>query len=205
MADTPSLHVTDLVCGYAERSLFAPVSFTLVPGQALQVTGVNGQGKTTLFRAIAGLGRPLAGEVAWRGDGELPDDLCFVGHDNALNAALTPLENLDLLLRLAGQRASQRRVRKTLTALGLGRLGGRACARLSAGQRRRVTLARLWLTEAALWVLDEPAAALDVVARELLCARIAEFVAGGGMLLFTTHEPLVIPGVEVKHLALQPC
>lgn len=205
MSERPSLLARDLVCGYAERGLFSPVSFSLTPGRAVQVTGANGQGKTTLFRTIAGLGRPLAGQVTWHADSELSDDLCFIGHDNALNAALTPLENLDLLLRLSGQQAAARRVRETLTMLGLGRLGRRPCGRLSAGQRRRVALARLWLTRARLWLLDEPAAALDADARQVLCARIDEFAAAGGMVLFTTHEPLRLTDVEPCHVALQRC
>lgn len=204
MAAEPTLRVTELVCGYAERGLFAPVSFALAPGQAIQITGANGQGKTTLLRTIAGLGRPLAGRVAWQADSQLLDDLCFIGHDNALNGALTPLENLELLLRLSGKRASAYRVRDTLIWLGLERPDRRPCGRLSAGQCRRVALARLWLMRASLWVLDEPAAALDAAARRLLCARMAEFVANGGMLLFTTHEPLELPDVVPEHMALQP-
>jgi len=205
MAVTPSLHVTDLVCGYSERALFAPVSFALTGGQAVQVMGANGRGKTTLFRAIAGLGRPLAGAVTWSADSELHADLCFIGHNSALNTALTPLENLDLLLRLAGRRVGERQLRAVLTSLGLGRLCRRPCGRLSAGQRRRVALARLWLTEARLWLLDEPASALDVDARRALCAHLAAFVRRGGMLLYTTHEPLPLPDIEPERIELQPC
>lgn len=205
MADASSLHVADLVCGHAERGLFEPVTFTLSPGGAIQIAGPNGQGKTTLFRAIAGLSRPLSGQVSWRGDGELTDTLTFIGHDNAMNAALTPLENLDLLLRLGCHHASEQRVKQTLESLGLARVVHRPCGRLSAGQRRRVALARLWLEDTRVWLLDEPAAALDADARVVLCARISEFVKQGGMVLFTTHEPLQLPGAAPTRLMLQPC
>lgn len=205
MADAPSLQVTELVCGYAERHLFAPVSFTLRPGQALRIAGANGRGKTTLLRTIVGLQRALAGEVRWSGATQLQDALCFVAHANALNAALTPLQNLELLLRLAGHRVSRRAMRDTLASLGLKQLCNRPCGRLSAGQKRRVTLARLWLCQARLWVLDEPAAALDVDARRVLCAQVAAFVEQGGMVLYTTHEPLTLPDIEPGQVALQPC
>lgn len=205
MAEAPSLHVTDLVCGYAERGLFAPVTFVLAPGQAIQVAGANGQGKTTLFRAIAGLGRPLAGTVSWQATNELAEAMLFIGHDNALNAALTPVENLELLLRLGGHRVSQQGVRGTLSRLGLARVVNRPCGRLSAGQRRRVALARLWLEPAQIWLLDEPAAALDVDARTLLCAYMADFLQQGGMVLFSTHEPLRLPHVSPERVMLQPC
>lgn len=205
MTATPSLQVTELVCGYSERALFAPLSFALTSGQAVQVMGANGRGKTTLFRAIAGLGQPLSGDVTWVADNELHEELCFIGHSSALNAALTPLENLDLLLRLAGRRVPERTVRDTLSSLGLGRLCRRPCGRLSVGQRRRVALARLWLTQARLWLLDEPAAALDVDARQTLCAHMADFASRGGMVLYTTHEPLALPGVDPIRIELQPC
>ncbi|HLQ85782.1 MAG TPA: cytochrome c biogenesis heme-transporting ATPase CcmA [Salinisphaeraceae bacterium] len=206
MPAAPLLVATDLVCGYAEQQLFAPVSFALSAGQALQITGANGRGKTTLFRTVVGLQRPLAGAVRWQTEQELADELCFIGHANALNDALTPLENLQLLLRLNGRRAtSAQEIRATLELLGLTRLGRRPCERLSAGQRRRVALARLWLTNAPFWVLDEPAAALDVDARAALCAHLAAHVHHGGMLLFTTHEPLDLPGLEPAQIVLEPC
>lgn len=205
MAEAPLLHVADLLCGHAERSLFQPINFTLKPGQAMQVVGANGQGKTTLFRAVAGLGRPLAGAITWQGADELSQDMIFIGHDNALNIALTPVENLELLLRLGGHGAAQGKIRETLALLGLKHVVNRPCGRLSAGQRRRVALARLWLRDARIWLLDEPAAALDVDARAVLCAHMAEFLRHGGMVLFTTHEPLSVPDVTPTQLVLQPC
>lgn len=199
------LRITELVCGYAERSLFEPLTFTLSAGRAIQIAGANGQGKTTLFRAIAGLNRPLAGQVEWQGTVELSDALTFISHNNALSAALTPLENLDLILRLGGHRVAEAKMREVLAYLGLKRMVNRACGRLSAGQKRRVALARLWLEDTQIWLLDEPAAALDVDARRVLCARIAAFVEQGGMVLFTTHEPLRLPGMPAQQIALQAC
>jgi len=205
MDDAPVMHVTDLVCGYAGRDLFAPVSFRLTAGQALRIAGANGQGKTTLLRAIAGLTQPLAGRVAWHGHAEFAASVGLIAHENGLNAALTPGENLDLLLHLSGCRTDAAQVGEALTQLGLRNLQRRLCGRLSAGQRRRVALARLWLEHKQVWLLDEPAAALDVDARALLCRRIAALVRQGGMVIFSTHEELSLPDVSPQVVQLQPC
>jgi len=207
------LIIDNLACGRGERALFDGLSVELAPGDAARVLGENGAGKTTLLRTVAGLHRPFAGTVEWQGDPArhhdepplLCDDLCFIGHDNALNGALTPVENLDVLMRLAGRAVGESRIRATLAELGLTRVTHRACERLSAGQRRRVSLTRLWLTDAPLWLLDEPASALDVESRVVLCTRIAEHLEAGGMALFTTHEQLTLPNVTVRTIELAPC
>ncbi|WP_318269746.1 cytochrome c biogenesis heme-transporting ATPase CcmA [Salinisphaera orenii] len=209
-----ALTVDNLTCGHGERALFRGLAFALGGGEALRVRGVNGSGKTTLLRTIAGLCRPLAGRVSRRpgGDASAADDkpsddsgLCFVGHENALADSLTATENLAFLLQVAGQPASTTDVARTFDALGLGRVRNRPVERLSAGQRRRVSLARLWLTDAPLWLLDEPATALDQEARALLCERVAGHVAGGGTVVFTAHESLVLPDVSVRSIELPAC
>lgn len=208
---TSRLILDNLACGRGERALFTCLDTVLESGTAARVRGDNGIGKTTLLRTVAGLHRPLDGQVRWQGvasRGEPPslhDDLCFVGHENGLNGALSPVENLDVLMRLAGRRVSVPTIRRTLAELGLKRLAHRPCERLSAGQRRRVSLARLWLTRAPLWLLDEPASALDADARATLCARMAEHVRAGGILLFTTHEQLALPDVDVAAIELRSC
>ncbi|GAB3683923.1 cytochrome c biogenesis heme-transporting ATPase CcmA [Salinisphaera aquimarina] len=211
---SPRLIIDNLSCGRGERALFRGLSLILEAGEAARVLGDNGSGKTTLLRTLCGLHAPFDGDVQWQGSAPaaadedepiLQDDLCFVGHDNALNGALTPIENLDVLMRLSGRRRSQKHIRETLTSLGLKPVANRACERLSAGQRRRVSLARLWLTDAPLWLLDEPASALDVDARAVLGARIAEHVGAGGLVLFTTHEPLTLPDLPVRAIELTAC
>ncbi|MBO9469089.1 cytochrome c biogenesis heme-transporting ATPase CcmA [Endozoicomonas sp. G2_2] len=209
----PRLLVRNLSCGRGERALFHDLDFELRGGEAARVRGENGCGKTTLLRTLAGLQAPHAGTVHWQSatparDGEpvlLQDDLCFVGHENALNGALTPSENLDVLMRLAARRVSVRAIRQVLAELGLDRVAERPCERLSAGQKRRVSLARLWLSEAPLWLLDEPASALDVESRAVLCARIDAHVAGGGIVVFTTHEELTLTHTRVRAIELTPC
>jgi heme exporter protein A len=209
---SPCLEIINLACGRGERVLFRGLNATLTGGAVARVLGDNGRGKTTLLRTIAGLYRPLEGRVRWRAparaDGEralLREDLCFIGHDNALNLALTPMENLTVLMRLSGRGKSRRAIGETLIELGLGRVRHRLCNRLSAGQRRRVSLARLWLSDAPLWLLDEPAAALDRDARTALGARIAVHAGTGGLVLLTTHEDLALPGGPAPEIELPAC
>ncbi|MGB7757610.1 MAG: cytochrome c biogenesis heme-transporting ATPase CcmA [Salinisphaera sp.] len=206
------LDIIDLTCGRGERALFSRLNVCLKAGEVGRVLGENGSGKTTLLRTVAGLYQPMAGRIRWRAparpDGEptlLRDDLCFVGHDNALNSALTPVENLSMLMHLSGRGVSRRVVEATLSELGLERVGRRPCGRLSAGQRRRVSLARLWMSDAPLWLLDEPASALDGHARTVLAARIAAHAKAGGVVLFTTHEGLPLPNVEPRTIDLPAC
>ena len=209
----PRLGIRNLSCGRGEKALFQGLDISLVGGEAARVLGENGAGKTTLLRTLGGLQTPLSGEIVWESaqkrDADDPvllkDELCFVGHDNALNAALTPVENLDVLMRLCGRPVAQPRIRETLAELGLKRLAHRPSGRLSAGQKRRVSLARLWLTDAPLWLLDEPASALDVDSRALLGARMAAHVAAGGIAVFTTHETLNLADVPVRSIELTPC
>ena len=209
----PRLVIRNLSCGRGERALFRDLDMTLEAGEAARILGENGSGKTTLLRTLGGLQSPLAGDIEWQSatpsdDGEpilLQDDLCFIGHENALNGALTPAENLDVLMRLSARRVTEKRIVETLTDLGLKRVARRPCERLSAGQKRRASLARLWLTDAPLWLLDEPASALDVDARGVLCARIDSHVSAGGVVVFTTHEELAIANGSVRRVELAPC
>lgn len=197
MPGSHRLRIENLACGRGERALFSGFDQTLYSGEMVRVLGDNGVGKTTLLRTLAGLLAPLAGRVRWQHAERRPMDiresLCFIDHDNALNATLTPLENLSLLTRLSGSAVESGRIRAVLSDLGLKRLRHRACGGLSSGQKRRVSLARLWLSHAPLWLLDEPAAALDVDARAMLVSRLAEHTAAGGMVIYTTHGLLDLP------------
>ncbi|WP_423820960.1 heme ABC exporter ATP-binding protein CcmA [Salinisphaera sp. SPP-AMP-43] len=185
------------------RTLFSGIDRHLRPGSLLHVQGANGAGKTTFLETIAGLVLPPAGCVEWQAGryaSPIEEAPCYIGHDNALHAALTPIENLSWLMRLAGQPVATALLCDVLAELGLSRLRRRRCARLSAGQKRRVSLARLWVTEARLWLLDEPAAGLDTVARDQLAARVAAHAAAGGIVVYSTHEPLALGEVDVLDL-----
>lgn len=207
-----SLKLSQLSCGYGEKPLFQGLDLKLHAGQMARVHGQNGAGKTTLLRTLANLQRPLAGHISWYHPqtGQTPDpceqrlQTCFIGHHNALNGMLTPVENLEFMMQLAGWPVSPAYIHATLEKLGLARLARRATRLLSAGQRRRVALARLWLTGARTWLLDEPAAALDQQARTQLAGHLDAHVQNGGLIIFTTHDEVPVQ-MPVQSITLPSC
>ncbi len=193
------LCVTDLACSRGERPLFRRLSFSLAAGQWLHVTGDNGAGKTTLLRTLVGLSTPDEGRITWQGQpvrGRREDyrrALCYLGHHTAVKDELTPIENLLTSAALDGHAVAETQAWDALKALGIARCGHQPTRQLSAGQKRRVLLARLLLRPATLWVLDEPFAALDVPAAEWLGQRLTQHLAAGGMALLTSHQPVPLP------------
>jgi heme exporter protein A len=180
-----------------ERLLFRGLGFDLPPGGALALTGPNGSGKTTLLRLLAGLARPLAGQVLWNGEaiaGEaLRVRLRYVGHLPGVKAALTPAETLAFEARLLG--ASTGAVEAALAAFALEPLAALPARVLSAGQRRRLALARLALAPAALWLLDEPASGLDAANEARLWDLARRHRAAGGSLVVATHAAVPLEGL----------
>ena len=179
-----------------ERLIFAGLSFGLTAGEALVVRGRNGAGKSSLLAVLAGLLRPEAGRVCLDGDPEAQpaEAMNLVGHRDGLKAALTAEENLvfaQAVLGLAGLRP-----RAALEALGIGALADIPAAYLSAGQRRRVGLARLLVSARPIWLLDEPTAALDAASQETLGGLMATHLASGGLIVATTHGPLALAGAR---------
>ena len=197
-----ALAAIDLACRRGERLVFAGLSFALSAGGALVLTGPNGSGKSSLLRLLAGLARPEGGVIAWQGVDIAGDPaahrgrLHFIGHQDALKGVLTVGETLAFW---AGMRSGG----ETLAALAhfrLARLADWPCRLLSAGQRRRLALARLIASPAALWLLDEPTAGLDVDAITDLGAALAKHRAEGGCVVVSTHAPLPLTGAEVLRL-----
>ena len=193
------LCVTDLACSRGERPLFRRLSFSLAAGQWLHVTGDNGAGKTTLLRTLVGLSTPDEGSITWQGrpvhgqrDG-YRRALCYIGHATAVKDELTPVENLLTSAALDGHTVSEAQARDALKTLALARCSHQPTRQLSAGQKRRVLLARLLLRPATLWVLDEPFAALDTTAADWLGQRLSQHLAEGGMALLTSHQPVPLP------------
>ncbi|MCU0831294.1 MAG: heme ABC exporter ATP-binding protein CcmA [Rhizobiaceae bacterium] len=173
--------------------LFADVSFSLKPGAALRVTGPNGSGKSTLLRMLAGLIRPDAGKVTITGhapDAAPGETIHYLGHLNAMKPQLTVAENLDFWLRFSGGAAAEGGWEDALRRVGLSRVRDLAFADLSAGQKRRVAIARLLATPRAIWLVDEPTAGLDAASTVLFETLIAEQLAQGGIVIGATHVPL---------------
>ena len=188
----PQFTGADLVCFRGERTVFAGLSFTLEPGGALLLRGPNGSGKSSLLRLMAGLAKPLSGAVHWDGEDIATDPeahnahLHYVGHADPVKPVLTVGENLRFwaLMKNGGGDSD---VTAALDQLGIGHLESVPGRFLSAGQKRRVNLARLLAAPAALWLLDEPATALDRAAVQSLDDAIQGHRSGGGMVVISTH------------------
>jgi heme exporter protein A len=202
----PLLSVHDLACERGERLLFKRLNFTLEQGQVLLVQGGNGQGKTSLLRLLAGLSRPDAGDVRWRGEpisrcrDTYHQEMAYLGHANGIKDELDPSENLRFNDGLHNRAFDAGRAVATLTRLGLSRCLDLPCRALSFGQRRRVALSALLLADARLWVLDEPLTGLDVHAVALVEGLIRDHLHAGGLVVATTHQPLRLEGVSVQRL-----
>lgn len=183
------------------REVFSELSFELAGGELLALTGPNGAGKSSLLRLIAGLVRPSAGALALEGgDPELsiPEQAHYLAHQDAFKPALTVEENLRFWVRFAG--ADEAALGEALAAVGLGSLADLPAAFLSAGQRRRLSVARLWAVARPLWLLDEPTSALDAAAQDRLAAIMADHLAAGGLIIAATHGPLGLAGTRELRL-----
>jgi len=192
-----------------ERQLFSDVSVTVMPGTLLAVVGENGSGKTSFLRMLCGLLSPDGGAILWQGKNirQLKElysaQLTYVGHLNGIKDELTPVENLTVSACLAGDESSGAIVQKALEAVGLVRPVHRLPTRvLSQGQKRRVSLARLWLSTRPLWLLDEPFASLDAAATSYLTQRLHAHLNNGGMVVVATHQEIAIPADSIQHLRL---
>jgi heme exporter protein A len=189
------LSAADLGCERDERVLFAHLDFSVAAGDVLHVQGANGSGKTTLLRILCGLNADYTGDVLWQGSSTRAvretflASIFYLGHAPAINRTLTPLENLRWFCASSGFN-DDAAIRTALKEAELAGYDDIPCYQMSAGQQRRVSLARLALTRAALWILDEPFTALDRKGVAELEARIAGFARGGGAVLLTTHHPL---------------
>jgi len=193
-----------LACRRGERLVFKGVAFALAPGDALVLGGPNGSGKTSLLRLMAGLAQPEDGVIAWHGDAIADDPaahrarLHYIGHQDAVKPALTAEENLAFWAGMRGANGA------AVDALRRFRLDARATwpARyLSAGERKRLGLARLMASPVPLWLLDEPTTSLDAEATEILLTAIADHRRAGGCVALATHAPLPLPRAQTLSLA----
>lgn len=190
-----------------DRCLLAGLSAALAAGELVHLRGANGAGKTTLLQVVAGLRRPTRGQVCWQGlpiEDERADfrrQLLYLGHLPGIKAALSVQENLQAAAGLRGLAVPGQGLRQALQQVGLSGYEETPVRQLSAGQRRRVALARLWLEPATLWLLDEPFTALDTDGIQALEQRLLAHVSAGGLVLLSSHQPLS-PALPVRTLAV---
>lgn len=203
-----TLEVKNLTCTRGDRKLFTDLSFTLEAKQLMRLEGSNGSGKTTLLRTLCGLFLADSGEILWEGlaikkqDEAYRKELLYLGHQNGIKADLSAYENLRLNCSLAGIQASNKQLMNALDAIGLFAFEDFPVRSLSQGQKRRVALAKLLLSNAKLWILDEPFVALDAAAVEKLQAIIAKHVESGGVVILTTHQEVPLTSGELLRVSL---
>ncbi len=189
-----TLSATNLAVVRGERMLFDKLNFTLRNGGVIYLQGANGSGKTTLLRTLCGLSQPYAGNIDWNGESiaslaeEYSKHLLYVGHLPGIKEDLTALENLQFSLAMLGTEVTNNKATEVLSMLGLAKGLNLQTRMLSQGQKRRVVLARLWLQDLPLWILDEPFTALDAAATDLLKQKIESFANAGGMVMMTSHQ-----------------
>ncbi|MFT3931502.1 MAG: cytochrome c biogenesis heme-transporting ATPase CcmA [Spongiibacteraceae bacterium] len=205
-ANQPLLELRNVTCERDDAPLFEPISLVLSAGDIVQLEGANGVGKTTLLRCIGGLSSRWDGEMLWRGEAvarrraEFAAATIYLGHAIGLKAALSARENLHWWVGLRGFDCVEA-IDRALERVGLLGYEDSPCYQLSAGQQRRVGLARLFLTDAPLWILDEPFTAIDRRGVAELERWIAAHAEAGGAVLLTSHQSLSLP--QLRSIALQ--
>ncbi|HHJ18730.1 MAG TPA: cytochrome c biogenesis heme-transporting ATPase CcmA [Gammaproteobacteria bacterium] len=202
------LQTHDLCCQRGDRLLFEDINFSVSAGALLYIEGHNGSGKTTLLRTLCGLFLPERGTVLWNhtdtrklGD-EFREKLLYLGHHNGIKNDLTAIENLTFSTALNGESASESSIWAALETIGLRGFEDLPTKMLSQGQKRRVALAQLLLSQASLWILDEPFTALDVAAVDMLQGILARHIANGGIVVLTTHQEVALTSGQVQRLKL---
>lgn len=189
-----NLEIVNLACERGENRLFEGCNLTIKTGEWWQIEGHNGIGKTSLLRILAGLALPAEGQILWNGESILRQredyyaNLCYLGHHAGIKPELTPWENLHFYQKIQSLASDDNALWHALEKVSLIGREDLPCSHLSAGQQRRVALAKLWLTQAKLWILDEPFTAIDKKGVQELIQRIEQHCANGGMAIFTSHQ-----------------
>jgi heme exporter protein A len=206
-AGRPMLKAHSIACVRGDRLLFQGLSLEVGAGEVCQVQGHNGVGKTTLLRVLCGLSLPESGGVFWNGtpihedSGKFQSDLTYIGHSNGVKLDLTPRENLAFALTLHSS-TPDASIDDALERVDLSASQHLLCRVLSAGQRRRVAIARLYLSRAPLWVLDEPLGAIDAAGVQGIENAIEAHLDQGGIAILTTHQPLRLQRAAIRAVHL---
>ncbi len=202
------LEVISLGCIRGDRRLFKDLNFSAERGELIEVRGANGSGKTSLLRILCGLAQPAEGEVRWddkniRSLGEeYFGSIAYVAHQNGVKDELTAIENLRIAGGVAGNSLGEREAQEILARFGLQKESYLPSRFLSAGQRRRVALARLLITKAELWILDEVLTSLDAAAMALSAGFIGDHLRNGGMAIIATHQDLNISPTATQRIEI---
>ena len=202
---TGHLTVKNLACWRNEQVLFNNLSFNLAPANVMFLQGENGSGKTSLLRILCGFRLQDEGEIAWNKKSALSNpeyfqNISYVGHKNGIKDELTVEENLNLMRSMAT--ASDIRTESVLKKIGLFKQADVLTRQLSAGQKRKLALARLMMTNNSFWVLDEPFTSLDVASVGFFEELIKQHISRGGMLILTSHHEIDLTGLSVNHYSL---
>lgn len=206
-SSTPWLSAKNLTCIREERILFEQLSFDIHAGDIVQIEGRNGAGKTSLLRILAGLSQPYSGDVLFQQEKinrcreEYHHNLTFIGHQPGIKGEMTAEENLSFYLALHGQNKSL--AEQTLEKVNLLAFEDSLASHLSAGQHRRIALARLWQNNSKIWILDEPLTAIDKQGVKNLETLFAEHAKNGGCVILTSHQDLNFIDVELKKITLE--
>jgi heme exporter protein A len=204
-ASSPLIELRNLSCERDDRVLFAGLNAQLMAGQVVQILGPNGSGKTTLLRTLAGVSHDYTGDILWCGDNlrdqrwDYASQLLYLGHLPGIKKTLTTLENLRWYAALQGG-VDDAQLVDALAQVKLAGYEETPCFQLSAGQLRRVALARLVFSRAKVWILDEPFTALDKAGVTQLEARLAAQAEKGGLVLVTSHQDMALPQLQVLDL-----
>ncbi|EKO3963219.1 cytochrome c biogenesis heme-transporting ATPase CcmA [Vibrio fluvialis] len=202
------LEVKNLTAIRDERVLFEGLSFTIQSGELVQIEGRNGTGKTTLLRIVTGLGDRDDGEIHWNNVNIEADrdsyhqELLFLGHQTGVKRELTALENLRFYQAVHAAGTQEEDLYQALTQVGLAGREDVPVAQLSAGQQRRVALARLWLSRHKLWILDEPLTAIDKQGVKVLEALFLQHAEQGGIVVLTTHQDMFADNPKLRKIKL---
>ena len=202
-----SLEVKELSCSRDDRWLFSGLNFTVSAGQIVLLEGSNGSGKTSLLRILCGFREADAGELFWCGqtigESSYYQDMAYVGHAEGSKKELTVIENLRFALALSSP--GQQNIAEALKTVQLAGYDDNLVQTLSAGQKRRLSLARLLITYNLLWILDEPFTSLDKQGIELIEQLMAQHILQGGMIILTSHQDLSLPHLTLQRIQLDQC
>jgi|SRR5882724_2675585 len=202
------LEAIDLGCTRGDRRLFTGLNFSLGRGELIELRGANGSGKTSLLRIICGLASPAEGEVRWQGKSirslgeEYSGSVAYLAHQNGVKDELSAIENLRIACGVSGNALSRSEAQAILGSVGLARQQNLPARSLSAGQKRRVALARLVASPASVWILDEVLTSLDDAAIQFSRRFIGDHLSNGGLAIIATHQELALTANRVQRIEL---